>query len=114
MDHVKAYQDAFRSHAAAHKEASDAVRGIHQISSALGNLRSFMGWQFNMKIDDKHERYDPKSQIDLNKWPTSERLREVLGAWNDADTNLRKAWLAIPTDDRLGLTPPPSSVSLAP
>jgi hypothetical protein len=114
LNAVKAYQDAFKAHAAAHKVASDTVRDIHNISSALSHsLRSFMGWQFNMRIDDKHERYDPKSRVDLDTWPTADRLRGVLATWNDADTKLREAWRAIPDDDRLGLTPRPASVSLA-
>ncbi|MFE0019161.1 hypothetical protein ACFWXH_30220 [Mesorhizobium sp. NPDC059054] len=76
MSKVQAYQEAFRIHAAAQKAASDAVQEIYNISNAISNsLRSFMGWQFNMDINRRQGRFDPKSQVDLDKWPSADQLK---------------------------------------
>jgi len=113
MSAVQNYQDAYRANEAARKAVAEKAKLISDISSGINyHLRSFLGFNFNISIDNVRERYDPKGRVNIDEWPSAAELKELFNTWNDADTAMRSAWSAIPEGDRVGLKPPPQDMSL--
>jgi hypothetical protein len=111
---IQTYQEAFRKNQATRSAVAAKTKVLSDISDSINyHLRSFLGFNFNIQIDSKHERYDPKGRVDINEWPSADELKALFKEWDEADTALRRAWEAIQPDDRVGLTPPPSQMSLS-
>lgn len=113
MSPVQAYQEAYRANETARKAVAERVAVVNSISSAVTyHLRSFLGFNFNIQIDGIRERFDPKGRVDVAAWPSADELRRHFEAWNAADSALRRAWDAIPVEERSGLTQPPAEMRL--
>lgn len=111
---VSEYLEAVKEHEAAKAKASELVQFISNVADALRyDLRSFCALTYSINIDHSHSsRPDPRRRADMARWPTSEEIKQALSDWNEADTRRRRAWGGVPKADQVGLTPPPSAVSL--
>lgn len=113
MDKVRAYQDAYRINEDRRLAVKQMVTAMSDISSACQwHLRSFLGFNFNIKIDDRPVPFDRKGRIDLSTWPSAADAKEMFSQWNESDSTLRAVWQQLTAEERHGLQPPPRDMSL--
>jgi hypothetical protein len=113
MSAVETYRSAYKANTAARTAVKEKVKLMGEISDGIRyHLRSFLGFNFDISIDNKHERFDPKGRVAIDQWPSASELKALFAEWNRTDTAMREAWSAIPADDRDGLTAPPPDMNL--
>jgi hypothetical protein len=110
-DPVKQYQDAVREYEKARLEASNKIRLIEDVSSALRHsLPVFLFRSYSLPTATRDSYQSSRGKVDMSAWPNSEALREILTKWHAAFKRLRETWGEIPESDRIGLQIPPEKM----
>lgn len=97
-DSVSAYQAAMSEFLAAEKAATERMKLISRVGSALhSDLPSFMGWQYAEGPRPNHgkQQYDREMKFDMTVWPNADELKDLLLTWHRSHQKLLQAWEAV-------------------
>jgi len=110
-DSVKAYQEAVREYKNARLEASEKIKFIETVSSALRyNPSVFLYRTYSLPTATRDSYQSDRGKFDMSRWPDSDLLRDLLTKWHASFTKLQQIWKAIPAEDRVGLKEPPQKM----
>jgi hypothetical protein len=113
MSAVEKYQSAYRANTAAREAAAAKARVVVAISDGIRlHLRTFLGYNFDVRIDNRREPYERGGEIDFDEWPSPAELKSLFVTWGETDAAMRAAWQALSEYDRVGLSPPPRDMRL--